>query len=774
MPMFRVVLLGIGAVAVAAAATPDEEIAEKVPAARAILDAWQAESPEPAERKLHVILWTPADRAPAPRYQERLSGLLHDIRGFYASEMERLGFGPRTLRFDETDEGMVRVHLVRGRRPYAEYDNSSGARIRTECLPTLRAAGIDADNETLVIFCNMSNWDPEAKTISQNSPYYAGGSHRNGTAWQVDSEILDIGLLDRKEPMVRDGQYGRISIGKYNSIFIGGVCHEIGHALGLPHVRQRPDEEAAFGTALMGSGNRSYGDDRRGEGRGSFLTLSDGLRLAAHPIFSGSVKGIDVRANAVPRDLEIRADGAGFTVTGKITGDPPVYGVVAYTDPDGGSDYDATSATAVPAADGRFTLHCHALAAGKSAELRLVFLQANGVASGFLSNTPYRYRYAVGEDGSVDLSEARLKLAAERLGLPDPLAVGGGRRITTLEAWQSDGRPRTLELFRRHVYGRAPVGKPADFTARVLREDPAALDGGATFKEIALGFSGPGGEAEMRTVLAIPNGANGPVPAFLLICNRPEDLLDPANDNEFWPVRELVGRGFAAVAVHVGQIRPDDAAQALAGVQAVFPSEAPDGEAWGTIAAWAWGASRVMDFLETEPAIDPKRVAVVGHSRGGKAALWCGAEDERFALVISNNSGCTGAALARRKQGERVTAINTRFPHWFCGGYRAFNDREEAMPVDQHQLIGLIAPRLVYVASASDDAWADPEGEFAACLHAAPVFALAGHQGLATMEFPAPGVALHDGRIGYHLRRGKHDLMLEDWRLFMDFAAKHW
>lgn len=772
--MFRFVLIGMGVGMLAAAGSPEEEIAGKVPAARAILDVWQAEAPEMAERKLHVILWTPADRDPAPRYQERLTGVLHDVRDFYATEMERLGFGPRTLRFDHTDEGMVRVHLVRGRRPYAEYDNSSGARIRTECLPTLRAAGIDADTETLVIFCNMSNWDPEAGTISQNSPYYAGGTHRNGTAWQVDSEILDIPLLDRKEPMVVDGQYGRISVGKYNSIFIGGVCHEIGHALGLPHVMQRPDEAAAFGTSLMGSGNRTYGDDRRGEGRGSFLTLSDGLRLAAHPIFSGSVKAIDVRASAVPRDVEIREDGEGFTVTGTITGDPPVYGVIAYMDPDGRSDYDATSATAVPAADGRFTLHCHALAAGKSADLRLVFLQANGVASGFLSATPYRYRYSVDEDGTVDLSEAKLKLAAERLGLPDPLAVAGGRRISSQEAWEAQGRPQTLELFRRHVYGRAPVGKPTDFAARVLRENPRVLDGSATFKELSLSFSGPGGVAEMRPVMVVPNGVDGPVPAFLLICNRSEDLLELANDNEFWPVREIVRRGYAAVAIHVGEIRPDDAAQAQSGVQAIFPSEAPDGEAWGTIAAWAWGASRVMDFLETDPAIDSKRVAVVGHSRGGKAALWCGAEDERFALVVSNNSGCTGAALARRKQGERVKAINSRFPHWFCGGYKAFDDREDELPVDQHQLIGLIAPRLAYVASAGDDAWADPEGEFAACLHAAPVFALSGHKTLETTEFPNPGVPLHGGRVGYHLRQGKHDLTLEDWSYFMDFAKRHW
>lgn len=365
---------------------------------------------------------------------------------------------------------------------------------------------------------------------------------------------------------------------------------------------------------------------------------------------------------------------------------------------------------------------------------------------------------------------------AADLNLPDPLISTAGAKVSSVEDWKTKRRPELLELFRDQVYGRAPIGRPDTLKFEIIDSAEDAMDGAARRKQVKISYTGPGGEGSLRLILFTPKNTQGPAPCFLFICNRGLENIDPTREKKstFWPAEAMIARGYAAATFYNADIDPDRHDGFKDGVHGIFDGpgkRSPD--AWGTIAAWAWGASRAMDYLETDAAIDKGKVIVIGHSRGGKTSLWAGAEDERFAIAVSNDSGCTGAKIARHPKGESVERINRVFPHWFNENYKQYNGRHDALPVDQHELIALMAPRPVYVASASDDGNADPEGEFLGAKHASPVYELFGLRGLDAAQYPAPGTDLLAGHIGYHLRQGGHNLIEYDWNRFMDFADRH-
>jgi hypothetical protein len=238
----------------------------------------------------------------------------------------------------------------------------------------------------------------------------------------------------------------------------------------------------------------------------------------------------------------------------------------------------------------------------------------------------------------------------------------------------------------------------------------------------------------------------------------------------------VLARGYGLATVYYGDIEPDFPEGGNLGLRAALSPQGKDTvfqpDDWGAIGVWAYGLSRAMDYLEQEPAVDAKRVAVMGHSRLGKTALWAGAQDERFAIVISNNSGEGGASLVRRRFGEAIHHSVSMVPYWYCTRYRQYAWHEADLPVDAHMLISLIAPRPVYVASATKDLWADPRGEFLAAKHAEPVYQLLGRAGLGVADMPPADHPVGDF-IGYHVRTGDHDVTAYDWEQYIAFADRH-
>ncbi len=346
--------------------------------------------------------------------------------------------------------------------------------------------------------------------------------------------------------------------------------------------------------------------------------------------------------------------------------------------------------------------------------------------------------------------------------LPDPLVMLNGDRVTDTTAWNERRRPEILRIFETSVYGKATVDRPEGMHWETTVEDGSALNDSAVLKKVTIYFSRRKAWPKLGLDIILPKIGKR-VPVFLVSTWVPDAEL-------------LIRRGFGLVTFDARDIEPDNKDSAYAeGIRKFFDPpdrKEPVPDEWGTIAAWSWAARRVMDYIETDTNIDARKVCILGFSRFGKAAMWAGAQDQRFAIVFSCESGCGGATIVRRGFGETVKLINDQFPHWFDGNFKSFNNRVNNLPVDWHMLIALMAPRPVYVSTAEEDLWGDPRGTFLAAKAAEPVYELFGEAGLGVTELP-PVETPVGNFIGYHIRKGKHGLVDYDTEKFIDFAQKH-
>lgn len=416
----------------------------------------------------------------------------------------------------------------------------------------------------------------------------------------------------------------------------------------------------------------------------------------------------------------------------------------------------------------------------------------------FLTLLTLMHANAIGQVPKANEDESLVVMSP----LPDPLVRVDGSTISNAKDWP-DQRARWMHLIAEHEYGVAPLEKANtkwelveeglmnnDKTKRQqfvvhLTTDAAAIDidfvlfspnqpGKSKGTFLGLNFQG-NHTIDSSPLLRLPKSWVSNDAKVGITNNRATEMARGAQERR-WPIAEITERGFAVATAYYGDIDPDFDDGFKNGVHSLFPNHIASTEhrdRWGSIAGWAWGLSRLMDVLVQQPNINSERVAVIGHSRLGKTSLWAGATDPRFGIVISNNSGCGGAALERRNFGEAVLRINTSFPHWFCPKFKDYNQNESAMPFDQHTLVACIAPRPVYIASATKDLWADPKGEYLSGWFASPVYKLLGYDGLPTQTPPAPDTSVGD-RVGYHNRTGVHDILSFDWQQFMNFADRHW
>jgi hypothetical protein len=382
--------------------------------------------------------------------------------------------------------------------------------------------------------------------------------------------------------------------------------------------------------------------------------------------------------------------------------------------------------------------------------------------------------------------------------LPDPLVFADGKPVRTAREWTDRRRGEILELFQTNVYGRNPKA-PAKTEFEVFDAARGALGGKAIRKQVSIYFSSRKDESKEDLLIYIPAAAKKPPPVILSLnfSGNHAVIDDPAvklptlwdrktgerrqateesrGSDKGFDVEKVLARGYAFATIYYQQIEPDFMGEHGSGIRRLFlpPGQTePVPDAWGAIGAWASGLSRAMDYLEKDKEVDAKRVAVMGHSRLGKTALWAGALDPRFAMVLSSCSGAGGASLLRRNYGETARNLADVFPYWFCPRFREFADDPGKLPVDAHQLIALNAPRPVYVTAAEDDRWADPRGMFLACVAAGPVYRLLGAEDLGTDQMPALNQPILR-TLAFHFRTGEHAVTAFDWDQFLAFADLH-
>ena len=382
--------------------------------------------------------------------------------------------------------------------------------------------------------------------------------------------------------------------------------------------------------------------------------------------------------------------------------------------------------------------------------------------------------------------------------VPDPLTTFKGKKIKSVKKWEKARRPELLHFFENNVYGKIPKTLKID-SYNILEQDDNALNGKAKRKQVELTFRNNGKTLSYTILLYLPkNIAKAAV--FLgynfygnhTITEDKAVLISSAwaNNNESfqienntlteesrgkrtnrWAVEKILEAGYGLATIYYGEVDPDknDFSDGIHSLLYKQDQSRPKLDEWGSIAAWSWGMVRALDYFEKDPDVDASKVISFGHSRLGKTSLWAGATDKRFAGVISNNSGCGGATMSKRKFGETLAVINDRFPHWFCDNFNEYNENEEALPVDQHQLLALIAPRPLYVASAEEDQWADPRGELLSAHYATQVYHLYEMEGIETMEMPKVNEPIHN-TVSYHIRTGKHDVTDYDWENYIKWA----